>query len=67
MQIEFGIFAKDLSEQLCEFNVPKEKTDCWQSIADFIITAHIHHAIGDKQFEKLNSLLGHIIAKEIKE
>lgn len=67
MTIEFGITAKDLKDQLCVFNIPNEQLTSWQSIADFIITAHISHAIGDKQFEKLNALLGNKIATYLKE
>ena len=67
MNIEFGIMAKDLKDQLCEFDIPSEQITSWQSIADFIITAHISHAIGDKQFEKLNNLLGSMIATYLKE
>jgi hypothetical protein len=66
MTIEFGLCAKKLSEQLKEFNISKEKTAEWQSIADFIITAHIHHAITDKQGEKLNILLGKKISRYLK-
>lgn len=68
LELEFGIFAKDLKEQLCVcgFNVPSEKVSSWQSIADFILTAHIHKAIGDKQYEKLNILLGKTIADYLK-
>ena len=66
MTIEFGLCAKELSEQLKEYNLPKEKTDAWQSIANFIITAHITHAITDKGVYKLNKLLGSMIAEEIR-
>lgn len=66
MTIEFGICAKELSEQLADFNLPKEKIDAWQSIANFIITAHIIHAVTDNGVSKLNKLLGSMIAEEIK-
>ena len=66
MTIEFGLCAKELSEQLKEYNLPKEKTDAWQSIADFIITAHFTHAVTDKGAFKLNNLLGKMIAEEIR-
>ena len=66
MNIEFGLCADELSKQLEEFNFPAEKVAIWQGIADFILTASISHAIGDKQVVKLNSLLGHMIVEEVK-
>lgn len=67
LEIEFGLCADELSKQLKEYNLPKEKIDSWQSIADFIISAKIAGAINDKSFSKCNKLLGQIIAKSIKE
>lgn len=67
MNIEFGLCAAELSEQLKEFNLPKETVDVWQGIADFIISAHISKAINDKAFYKCNQLLGSDISKTIKE
>ena len=67
MNIEFGLCATELSEQLKEFNLPKETVDVWQGIADFIISAHISKAINDKAFYKCNQLLGSDISKTIKE
>ena len=52
--------------KIAGFNVPDETITSWQCIADFIITAHIDHAIGDKQFEKLNALLGKMIARYLR-
>lgn len=66
LSIEFGLCAKELSEQLADFNLPKEKIEVWQGIADFIITAHISHAATDKTVTKLNKLLGSMISQEIK-
>ena len=45
----------------------KSRLRKWQSIADFIISAHINHCITDKQEEKLNVLLGKKISKYIKD
>ena len=67
MKIEFGICADELSKQLKDYNLPKETIESWQSIADFIILAHIDNAINDKSFYKCNELRGRIIAKTIKE
>ena len=66
MTIEFGLCAKELSEQLKDYNLLKEKIDAWQSIANFVITAHITHAVTDKGVFKLNKLLGSMIAEEIR-
>lgn len=66
MIIEFGLVAKPLSEQLAEYNLPKEKVAEYQAIADFIVCASFGHKIGAKQVEKLNIMLGHQIAQEIK-
>lgn len=67
LKIEFGICADELSKQLKEYNLPKEKIDSWQSIADFIIYAYIDNAINDNSFSKCNKVLGRIIAKTIEE
>lgn len=67
MTIEFGLCAKELKEQLAEYNLPTDKVQEFQAIADFIISAHISHAIGDKQVEKLNIQLGRKIAQTIRE
>lgn len=64
--IEFGLFAKDLSEQLKEFNIPIEKTQEWQHIADFLMSAHISKKVTDKAQEKLYDFLVELIEKEIK-
>lgn len=66
VNIEFGLCADELKEQLKEFNFPNEQVAVWQGIADFIITAHIDHAITDKSQYKLNKLLGSMIVSEIK-
>lgn len=67
MTIEFGLCAKELKEQLAEFNLPSDKVQEFQAIANFIISAHISHAVGDKQVEKLNVQLGRMIAQAIRE
>ena len=66
LNIEFGLCADELSEQLKEFNLPNEQVAIWQGIADFIITASISQAITDKAHYKLNKLLGSMIAEKIR-
>lgn len=67
LTIEFGLCAEDLSKQLADFDLPKEKISEWQAIADFIVTAHFRKAATDNAVTKLNKLLGSIIAQEIRE
>lgn len=66
MTIEFGLVAKSLAEQLAEYNLPQQRIAEFQAIANFIVCASFGRKIGDKQVEKLNALLGHMIAQEIK-
>ncbi|MBR2388261.1 MAG: Lar family restriction alleviation protein [Clostridia bacterium] len=67
MEIEFGLMAKELKEQLADYNLPNDKVRQFQAIADFIISASISHSVGDKQVEKLNILLGREITQAIRE
>ena len=36
MTIEFGLFAKPLSEQLSSFNIDKEKVKYWENVVDYL-------------------------------
>ena len=65
MTIEFGLFADKLSEQLKPFDIPKEKTDEWQHIADFLMVAHLSKKLTDREQRKLYDFLIEDIKKEI--
>lgn len=51
--LEIGLFAKPLSEQLKDFNIPQKETDTWEEIANFIIRQSIKHNITELQEQKL--------------
>ncbi len=51
--IEIGLFAKPLEEQLKEYNIPKNETDAWEEISNFIIRQSLKHNITEKQEQKL--------------
>ena len=53
IQIEIGLLAKPLAEQLKDFNIPKEQTDIWEEISFFIIRQHLNHNITEKAEHKL--------------
>ena len=36
IELRIGIFAPKFEEQLKDFNIPKEKTDEWENISNFI-------------------------------
>ena len=57
VEIKIGLFAPPLEEQLKEFNIPKEKTDGWETISSFIYRNHILGKITDKQENKLFNCL----------
>ena len=60
--IEIGLFAKPLEEQLKEYNIPKNKTDTWEEICNFIIRQSLKHNITEKQEQKLfNGLFSEIV------
>ena len=65
--IMFGIFAEPLSEQLKEFNIPKEKTDEWDIIRNFVFSAHIKGIITNKAIDKIFDYLAKQISDYIKE
>ena len=54
-QIELciGVLAPPLEEQLKDFNIPKEQTDEWEHISNFLFRQHIHGKLTDKQSDKL--------------
>lgn len=60
--IEIGLFAKPLEEQLKEYNIPKNKTDNWEEICNFIIRQSLNRNITEKQEQKLfNGLFNEIV------
>lgn len=65
MTIEFGLFAKPLSEQLKEFDIDKDKVKYWENIVDFLMSAHLDKKLTDREQEKLYSDLVNQIRKEI--
>lgn len=67
MTIEFGLFAKPLSEQLSSFDVDKEKLKYWENIADFLMSAHLDKRLTDREQRKLYDYLVEEIEKEVKE
>lgn len=54
---KMGLFAPPLEKQLKEFNIPKEKTDEWETILFFIYRNHISGKITDKEEIKLYNCL----------
>lgn len=65
MTIEFGLFARPLSEQLSSFDIDKEKVKYWENVVDFLMSAHLDKKITDREQEKLYSYLVNQIRKEI--
>lgn len=65
MIIEFGLFAKPLSEQLKDFDIDKEKVKYWENVVDFLMSAHLDKKITDREQEKLYGYLINQIRKEI--
>ena len=65
MTIEFGLFAKPLSEQLKVFDIDKEKLKYWENVVDFLISAHLDKKLTDREQEKMYSYLVSQIKKEI--
>lgn len=66
MTIEFGLFAKPLSEQLKDFDADKEKEKYWENILDFLMSAHLDKRLTDREQRKLYDYLVEEIKKEIK-
>lgn len=65
MTIEFGLFAKPLSEQLSSLDIDKEKVKYWENVVDFLMSAHLYKKLTDREQEKLYSYLVNQIRKEI--
>ena len=65
MIIEFGLFAKPLSEQLKDFDIDKEKVKYWENIVYFLMSAHLDKKLTDREQEKLYNYLVEQIKKEI--
>lgn len=53
VSLEIGLLAKPFSEQLKDFNIPKEQTDIWEEISNFIIRQSLNHNITQLQENKL--------------
>lgn len=66
MTIEFGLFAKPLSEQLGGFDIDKEKLKYWENVVDFLMSAHLDKKITEREQRKLYDYLVEEIEKEIK-
>lgn len=65
MTIEFGLFAKPLSEQLSSFDIDKGKVKYWENVVDFLMSAHLDKKLTDREQEKLYGYLINQIRKEI--
>lgn len=65
MTIEFGLFAKPLSEQLSGLDIDKEKVKHWENVVDFFMSAHLDKKLTDREQEKLYNYLVEQIKKEI--
>lgn len=65
MTIEFGLFAKPLSEQLSSFDIDKEKVKYWENVVGFLMSARLDKKLTDREQEKLYSYLVNQIRKEI--
>ena len=61
IELEIGIFAPPIEEQLKDFNIPKEQTDEWEHISNFLFTRSIDRKLTDNQCDKLfYALIGEI-------
>lgn len=61
IELEIGIFAPPIEEQLKDFNIPKEQTDEWEHISNFLFRQSISGKLTDKQCDKLfYALIGEI-------
>lgn len=53
IELSIGLFAPSIEEQLKDFNIPKEQTDEWEHISNFLFRQHINGKLTDKQCDKL--------------
>ena len=61
IELSIGIFSPPLEEQLKDFNIPKEKTDEWEHISNFLFRQSIGRILTNKQSDKLfSALIGEI-------
>ena len=61
IELEIGLFAPPIEEQLKDFNIPKEQTDEWEHISNFLFRQSIGRKLTDKQCDKLfYALIGEI-------
>ena len=61
IELRIGIFAPPLEEQLKDFNIPKEQTDEWEHISNFLFRQSIGGILTNKQSDKLfSALIGEI-------
>ena len=61
IELSIGIFSLPLEEQLKDFNIPKEKTDEWEHISNFLFRQSIGGILTNKQSDKLfSALIGEI-------
>ena len=66
IELRIGIFAPPLEEQLKDFNIPKEKTDEWENISNFLFRQSIGGVLTNKQSDKLFSALIDEIRKYVR-
>ena len=66
-ELEFGVFADPLAEQLKEFNIPAEQVEKWEVIKYFILSANIHDVATDRQADNLFKYLAKHISDYIVE
>ena len=61
IELRIGIFAPKFEEQLKDFNIPKEQTDEWEHISNFLFRQSIGGILTNKQSDKLfSALIGEI-------
>lgn len=59
IELRIGIFTPPIEEQLKDFNIPKEQTDEWEHISNFLFrqSKSIGGILTSKQSDKLFSAL----------
>ena len=53
IELQIGILAPTLEEQLKNFIIEKEKITAWQNILDFLFSNYIKKKLTEKQMDKL--------------
>lgn len=53
IDLEIGILAPTLKEQLKNFNIEEEKITAWENVLNFLFSNYINKKLTEKQLDKL--------------